>query len=703
MCAMICGCDVSPYKSAESRYDELVSATEDEDFERVGEILNRAGLLVQSRDEISLKYNHAVLWILQGKCSEASQILNEIVLDEKSLSPMDWSEPRKDLSSEMTVDDIFRLSYQALALAQECPFSAQAHHGVDDTQVLDYLYKAFDRGLDTSEQISSVIAENHPDCHDWIKDPQEKTSTPDAAIELFPNDFNSSADYVVCPGDGLWFKVALQSHNQLKAGFDLFPINRLAYLDESGQLRFAQFHVDVFDSIQENMQEMRPVIHFRQSLPVNLMDKTSEDKVTLDLPEFTAEKSGDYYIHLYPERNGEAVVRPHLDRQFDCRYQDDGKTYSQDLVLKPVLLKNNHSVRDLIFCPNRPDHYQFDLNSDQSAMITIETTDQRVKDPDFLSLLLNENRLSENNEIKFPNESHGSATVYYPEQSISKDSVYLLLIQVNALQNTAYHLELSAEDSLEYNIHIVKSSPCSGRNETVSETLNMQSQSEKTGILRYPFYQCERINRQIQPQFSRPDEIRRSKLKLHYFTQDPVKDGFVKLTHQIQQNDTNYLIETAQREDSIYRPAVTSSAFGLSKPLTSDTILSIETYPKGSGFMFLTEEPIENGDDDSDSGSSQNQNRESGKKDSNKDNTTSNHSSRDQASEEKTSLLGTGSDTQGTYSQPDQDSEGNQAHEFDPQSMERDHIDALLDTIEQGEHYIPLGGRQKVSVSDKKW
>ena len=63
---------------------------------------------------------------------------------------------------------------------------------------------------------------------------------------------------------------------------------------------------------------------------------------------------------------------------------------------------------------------------------------------------------------------------------------------------------------------------------------------------------------------------------------------------------------------------------------------------------------------------------------------------------------GDGNDTKGNESTPSTTKNGN-ANLFDPQKTERDHIDALLDAIEQGDFYVPIPGSIPLSIPDKNW
>ncbi|MBQ9394864.1 MAG: hypothetical protein IJU23_05035 [Proteobacteria bacterium] len=716
----LCGCGES--ENIDSKINAMKQAVGSKDFQKAEQILDEAETGIFASDFHVLEYNRAVIRILSGKCSEASELLENVYKTYSEQHAIEQSVLRGDASenaySEKEKQERAFLSrvHLAMALADLCPSQpSMPHDDASYREILVNLYTAHTLGLDVRSQIETVTRLWIPDCSTFIPEAQKAASSHENALELETID---AQDLVVCR-EGVWLRYHLRAHEVLTPSLELKPLTRTVWLDDSSRLPFAQFHADIHLASANGTVQNPPVLSYAQPIPTTIPDAEAYESIAIDLPDFVPKADGVYYVHLYTVDNGEANVYVTGTRRVDCRFIDDEATWTSNLRQKTVRLHANDHLERLTLCPTRPDKFSFTLEPGQEAFVSIHVLNAEDATPHIPQLnftVLDEterelNYFGKTTEEGMETDMETEAWFFQyrdsvPEEMLKAGSPFYVLVKNVTPQLHEYSLEIDNKrepKAAEYMIQMSASQPCSAEDRTMPLKLK---DIEKTKVVSLPpFWTCPGQTIYFAPETD--IDILRTKTNLVFMSNQTLSTSDVQLSSimKVENDEHEYPVETGEKTDSYQTPEQFVLSSGLSKPMTRSTLIKESITDKTAGFSLLSvtlsDEDDQKKEDSSDSKDDKKDDRKQ-QHDKTKKQDTPNKSP-DKPSESPATPQGAGTDTSGEESQPDEKADGNKAAKYDPTQNDIDHIDALLDDIERGNFYVPLSGSEHDRITDKDW
>lgn len=713
------GCEISGAGNIDSQISAMKHAVSTKDFQKAHEILDNAESGIFTSDPHILEYNRAVIEILSGSCSEASERLKKIYENyaEKydKETPLLNSSQDKEIYSEKEQQEraFFSQVHLAMALAELCPVQTSTPDDTTYREILMNLFTAYTLGLDVRSQIETVTRLWIPDCSTFIPESQKSASVLENALELETND---TTELTVCH-EGVWLKYKLRAHEILKPSLKLKPLNRTVWLDDSSRLPFSQLHLDLHIASANGTVQSSPLRTFEQPLPAAVPSSESYESISLELPDFVPKIDGTYYVHLYTIDNGEAIVYGTGTRHADCRHIDDEITWTSDLEQKTVSIQGDNHFERLTLCPARPDRYAFELEPGQKAFFSVQVTSTEETDPSLPKLKFDIRDESDRELNIYGNSSDGEikteAWIFQyrdsvPQETLKTGSPFYVLVQNITQEKQKHYLSIeNVEDSkaLEYQIQMAVSRPCTAHEPPKTIPLNLKDIEKTRTISLPPFWSCPGQTIYIAPKTD--IEILRTKTTLEFHSNQSFLEGDIKFSSimKVENDEHEYPVETGEKTESYQTPAQFVHSSVLNKPMTRSTLIKESISSNQSGFSLISVSLNDDDDQKKDDSSDSKDDKKEDKKeqhDKTKKQDTPNKSP-DKPSESPATPQGAGTDTSGEESQPDEKADGSKAAKYDPTQNEIDHIDALLDDIERGNFYVPLSGSENERVTDKDW
>lgn len=683
---------------AEKQFEEAKTCIEMQNYDEALDILEHASDKTL-HDKTILAYNKAVVHILNGSCDTAIRELNAMIHAESILGLSQYAQNN-------TSDDessVLAQFYLAMTIATLCPtLPSSIPTEENDKKALEYLAHASSHGGNYRNLIGQIYQNRVPDCKSFIPITQPDASSPQNAYPL-QNLQTSFFSFILCPREGNWFAFQARKHEIFHLAFTIHALQRQFWLDDSSRLPFIKMHVDIYQSDSNPSTLPSPIASFTQPLPKT--PPKDEDFLQLNLHFGSIEipENGRYLTHFYTEDNGEAFVIPKITKIINCEYIDDIHTYDDQLKQQKVVLKNNTYLTNLVFCPNRPDIYEFSLTPGQSALIAISSDSSSLYQQDALYVEL-ENSKRQKIPIKLNNIQPDTQASLFIAPSIDdyRHGIFIYLKNTQNI-NSTYLLSLSSNlnsDETNYTLAYATSHDCS-KTDDVTQNIDFYNDTEPVFVP--PEWICPNQNFYYTITQPSGDGMTNAKFITQILSQSPIAPENVSLnTMLIYPNDNQkYLSESAivLPQTSWIAPHAIN-AYILQKPILHNAQIQLNSTTHG--FVLSTAIP-------SQEKSSNTQNKQD-KKDSKNDDDGQNKSKNEnkpsqdpqKPSNTPATPQGDGNDTNGNESTPSTTENGN-ANLFDPQKTERDHIDALLDAIEQGDFYVPIPGSIPLSIPDKNW
>ena len=649
------------------------------------------------------EYNAAVIDLFSGDCTNTHAVFDRLLKKYKN--------SREDLPTQ---DFIARL-HLAISFAELCPNGTDPATAYTLEQSLAHLYQTNEMGIPVKDTILSVIGQWLPPCKDSIPDWQSMASDPGHALDI---NMVLGQELTICP-EGVWLKAQARNHESWSARFNMTPLDRKVWPDDSSKLPFSQLQFDLYDHEPDTQPSIPPTVHFEQPFSHLMPQPSDYTKQTLELSNVEFQKDSIHYIHLYTKDNGEMRLKINYAKEMDCHYIDDLQTYSSDLKPISLTLNPDQTIDGLLLCPSRPDHFIITIEPGQYALITIhenitssddKSTPQHIEKSvlDPSGTLLKKNSIppegtaqtDQNNHIIFIDNP------IHPDQNNGQGMAQeYILIHNDDNQPRQYHPVLQlpqGSGSLQYAISLTLSTKCP--NNQKAQTIPLGAITQTSLVQTPPLWVCPSHSITYIPQLPQETPILRAKTEHTFISGMPMRSGDVAFS--------SFLMEDSQQEELVVEHGKAESddsrhrfCHSLGKPITPDMRFKSDTQHSIQGFSIVTVTLNEDDESPDDSKESKEESRKQDKKDRHDENQKQDNPNKspDKPSETKASAKGAGQDAQGNDSTPDEQAEGNKAHRFDKEQFEREQIDDLLDSIENGHYYVPLSGDVENPQSDKDW
>ncbi len=713
-------CEDSWFTSQETLQTDIEQAIAKKDFAQAAKSLHRARQLAKSDSLDIIEYNEAILDIVSGNCETARDRLQTLLTEHNQNHRIPETGSNLDIP-QTTHENVFAARlHQALAIALQCPTNQSAQPGTNMPLILEHMYQAYFNGLDTRDQITKLLIDSEPPCAAFVSEAQGFTNnTAETAIEIVAGDIEQQASYVLCPQTGLWFNTHIRAHETLTGTIEMKPLPRSMALDDSSSLPYAQFHIDIFDTAISESGQSQPVASYTQPLPDFIPGAEDYQKLTLNLPAFTANHASNILIHLYPEHFGEGTCRIHIQHTANCDKLDDSATYTNDL--KPIIypLISGIEPRQFLLCPTRPDTFEIEIPASHYTLIGMVPLDSDALQDNAIQMrLINANGQElhsiPDTEGNLPGD-HSAYMTIRPTQTQTQESdessapIWILVHNAEA-SSQKYQLIIgdnTQQMPVRYELFRADSSPCLPDDAQTTPTISLDEIQDKKSIQLPPVWICPDTEQTYRPEFSGQTDTLRVHTHAHFLSPDSLHadDVMLQALMQLPDDDRAYLVEDGTPTESPWGKIANMHSESLKKPFTADTRIRISTSKAISGFSIIDFSLPDDKQSDNRSDKSEqdeNQKKQNKKEDKSKGNENENQSP-DKPSETKATPKGPGTDGQGDESTPDPNASGHKAAKYDPTAYERDHINALLDALEQGDKYVPLSGSIDSQSSDKDW
>ena len=548
-------------------------------------------------DDYIYQYNHAVISIFAGKCDEARKELEAMLI---KLEPSNEPQPQNlRVTSTDKEDQLNGQVHLGIAMAALCLANKETT-SVNYEDVLAHLYTASTYGIDLDDAIVEVIHRWIPSCESFMEPWQINASEPENALEL--SSINPQ-ELIICPS-GVWVKIQARNHETISSSFDLFPLPRQIWLDDSAKLPFSQLQVDVFDHFPTN-GDQDTVEQFSQPLPETLPPAEAYQTLNYKLRyvEFSADSV--HYIHLYTRINGELKLHFHYKKDANCAFIDDLTTYTPELESVVTQLDPDKPLSNLLLCPSRPDHFSFSLKHGQYALITVseQINDKQTNTPMANPLFQLYNQMgnliydSEDMEQDISNQTNvamfkvKSDIIENPkDQDIINE--YILIHNIsNEDENYIFSLALpDGTQSVEYRLALSLSHDCAAdkRSPTIPAALDTIEQTRSIQLP--PVWICPNDILTYRPTLPHNMQLLRAKAEHSFITGTPLlpKDVVFSSFLHISSNPMDFLVENALDAASKWDNEQLMHYQVLLKPITSDTVFKVTTSENGEGFSLLT-------------------------------------------------------------------------------------------------------------------
>ena len=709
----ICGCEDSLLSSQESLFSGIEQAIADKDYDTAAKRLKLARKLAKSDSVEIVEYNEAVLEILTHHCESATKRLEALLhIEDKDKHKFEFDMLDTETPDNPSENLFEARVHQALALAIRCAAADKPRSPQTTLDSLIHIYQAYFHGLDTREEISLMLQEAEPPCTDFVTNEQDQMATSINSPINLDDDLQSPHTHTICPQHGLWFKKHIRAHETLSGTIELDALERTLILDDSRSLPYAQFHIDITEPAQGN--EM-PVVRqtFVQPLPNDFPTADDYKSLSITLPPFTASVSNDYLIHVYPERLGEAQIHMHLSNMADCSKTDDGITYNESLDPVIVPLQSEDSPQEFLLCPTRPDTFELEIAAKQYTLVGMLPADQKLANDLQIQIVRRNGQAlpfvtAETGSLPQDSSSYTIIKPNVPKTSSESDALTTFILIYHAdSESETYQITFGNEklkQPLSYKLHRDDSTPCMPDAPEETIPVNLSEIDEKKIIMLPPSWVCSDSTRSYKPTLSKDTTALRVQVSEFFISGIALQPDDVKLQSfmQLPNDERIYLVENGSPMKSSWLNMVWAKS--LQKPLTADSLIRVTTSKTTSGFTQLAFTiPEDSQQDKSDKSSQDDKKQQQSQKEDESKGKDNENQSPEKPTETKATPKGPGTDGQGDESTPDENVKGDKAAKFDPAAYERDHIDALLDAIEQGNYYVPLSGEQDEKVSDKDW
>lgn len=694
--------------------DDIQAAVDARDYPLAHERLDAAKLYARtSADSQNITYNQALIAIYAGHCEEARHILKTLI-DDATGNHAPCIDPEQPfLSSNCQISDTLLEWYKAYAIALICPTSDAETIDPDNAHTaLGYLYALSERQPQLRHLIARIYDRMTPACSSFIDTKQQSNHAPERALSI--DELQTRHAFTLCASNDLWFSFQAQAHESLSIHVDMKPLPRTFRVDDSSLLPYTQLHIDIYRPSPN--QTLTLVESFDQPLPTMPPDKKDFERIQRTFHLSAFDTSGDYLIRMRPKDNGETQISLTFEKKYDCAWIDDPITYNHAQTPNLVDLSPDHPIPDaLILCPSRPDNYRFSLPPDSYGLVVFS-----AEKPEFnennLRLTIAENDMS---PTLFPSdttqETDSERFRYFFVKS-SDDSplppTAYLLIHNTQETDADYRLSaVSADTPIPYRVSLAVSSPCSEETTSTQSELDFSEMNDESATILPPRWLCEKSAHRLRPLLPPTRHTLNMRSHTIFIASKQVTANDFSVSARVTQppDQREWIAETASSHPLLSEEYATSPlyAYRLQKPLLHNTLFLFQTQ-SSAGFMQMTLS-VPPPDDEQDTANEQ-QKQEQKQQDPNKQEKNPSPDKNNQSespekpSETPATPRGAGTDTKGSESTPDETNDGdNQAHQFDPKQLERDHIDALLDEIERGNANIPLPGNINDATLEKDW
>lgn len=717
ICLLSCtGCHAAD--SSQEIIQNIAQDIDNQQFEAAHQKLEDDYFYTLSEDKPLLDYNHAVIDILSGKCEKAKAQL------EKQLKALEDQNFSSNFTMSTQSDDSVQKTrlHHALAIALVCPtVPSYIPNDADMETALSHLYQASSLGLNVRDDIAQILKTWIKPCHTFIPESLKEATNPEKAIAVGPS---RDSEIVLCH-DGLWFKFEARQNEIIKAKFTLKPLDRKVWMDESSQLPFTQFHADMHMAPNQGERFTSPSFQFEQPLPIYPPAPEDYETQILQTPEIQVEKTGNYFLHLYTQKNGEARVIVSFEKLIDCGAIDDTVTYNSALEQTPVSLETTPFVEFLTLCPERPDVFSFTIAPEQFALIYISSPSPHLSNLDFLQIHIQNDKgeeipqyaqeLTQDHPSRI-DKSQPYYILFSPHQTEAQNKeapTYPAFILIHNPTQEVEHATLnlrihSPHEPMAYAISYTESHPCDEAQETLSRPLNLKDIEQTKSFAPLPVWTCPGTRMVHHPVFPPNTHVLRVKTDAHFLATTPVRKDDFQLSSYLhsEAEHRDFIIENGGHAEIHWDPMTYVMARQLQKPMSQDTRIQTTISSENSGFVWLNVTLNDDNSEDTNDSKKQNKPTQNAQKKDQRDNANKQNTpnkSPEKPSETPAVPQGPGTDTQGDESTPDPNTKSQKASKLDLKQHEKDNIDALLDAIENGNLYVPMSGQKKSDKALKQW
>lgn len=685
-------------------------------------------------DWLTIAYNRAIVDVMRGNCDHAKQSIDAVFKEENILQltsayPSATEFLKSFTNRYPTYNEQLAHLHSAYAAAILCPNNPAPGILPLESFILaaKHIYQAILNGYDARNFLSLLLSTNIRDCHAFIPPEQGNHSTPQTAIDLHKK-HGSAFSFTLCPPEGIWMTFHARKYEQLALNLSLAPINRMFFIDDSVRLPYIGLQVDVYAGDNNGTLNATPIHTYQQNLPDYPPTLEEFKKLDLQLPPFEIFQTGQYYIHFYTKDHGEAVITPSFKRSTNCQQIDDNKTYTQDLMPIAIDIDDKSEIHSLTLCPNRPDTFRFQLNARQSGLIAINSKNPQLSDGKIIDVAIS----NKNHQKLLKIDSH-SATLKTPDSNTPTYKIftkkllnsdgsditlnsYFILLENSDSDTQSYELNIAttdAVDSLDYQLAMSKSHPCppqTSQQSHVELSINANATNPSEPIILPPTWICPENTVRIKPILPPAIQQANTQISLHMLSHNPIPIQNLTLETLIPLPPDNREYRSELATTSIsddWNAPFPIISYTLQKLILQQSHIQLSVAKQTQGFMLMSALPVANQSSNDDDSSKEDKKDKKNSDNSQKDKSQQQNApdnSPQQRSQSPATPHGPGSDTQGHESTPQEQNLPNpQAHSYAPEQTSRDHIDALLDAIEEGEYVVPIPGKHNETTQNKNW
>lgn len=727
-CAAACGNPA--FQSEETQFENFESAVRRNDYDAAMRVLDDAQPHAKTEDDVQIiEYNKAVTEIFAGKCGDAVKRMKAMLEDEKSRHVTEYSQT--PLLYDKMPHDIHMGAHHIIAVGLLCPMRPfPAPSQADFEEAVYHLTHIVQNGGDMRNLLSLAYMKRFEPCKSFVSPNEPKNYSYETAFSIIGL-HGVTGEFTLCPGSGRWFRFYVRQHEIISLFLKLRALSRTFWIDDSSRLPYARIHVDVYKVPDAGAPLGKPIDSYAAPIPDELPSPNDFIflRQQLDTPSMEVPETGEYLVHFYTEDNGEARITPVFNHWFNCEYIDDLKSYTKDFVQIPMTLTPDQTLFEQHLCPTRPDLYKVELEPKQTAIVSLRSTDPTLLD-DPLSIRITDSRgrafkaISAENGSSLPDDAHHSPHFEIFKGKFQKSrifdeyyyTVHLLVENDLAVDDT---LSVSIESKgnsrgLKHDIAMRKSVVCDKghKPQTIELPMPLDTLNHDDMLFLTPQWLCPGDVARYKPTLPADESSYKATVYANVISENPTGDGdFEFSAHVILPPDSQaFISETSVQTPSAYWQAPHDMLdFNLLKPLLPNTRISLQMRGQNQGFVLTAVAPQTPKNKQDDQENSQ-ENQEDRQQDPNKrDKNPSKDENTPTPDPEKPSDTpatpqGQGTETEGNEStpKPEDYSEGN-AHRFDPNQVERDYVDALLDAIEQGQLEMPIQGQTHEKLPQKDW
>lgn len=734
-------CHESAFPSDETQFERFERAIDKEDFSTAMRLLDDAALNAQSQhDEQIVEYNKAITEILSGKCDDAVARMKSLI--ENATEQRSTTFPHYPIPNDKISHDIHLGAHYLIATGLLCPtrpFPAPSQEKIEEA--IQHLIHLIQYGEDHRNLLNFAYAMLFSPCQTFISADEPKNNTYESALSL-AGTRGIVKEFTLCPNMDRWFSFQARQHEFLSLFLKLRAIERTFRIDDSSRLPYSHIQVVLYKAPAPGEKLGAPLATYEMPAPPEppAPDDPTFLRHQLEIPPIETSETGTYLVQFRTKDNGEARVTPVFTKKVNCAYSDDDSTYTPDFVQIPVKLKQGSSLTMQVICPSRPDLYQISLEPHQSVIVSLRSTDPKliedavaiaVKDRFGRSYTANQPADRDASDSKRDNSSidpHNSKgkirrfDVFKGSfrRSLSFEEYFYtlhILIENDLDTPNTVDLTLSSTDKfhgIRHSVTMNASLPCgkSHAPRVIERTLPLDKLNRDEVYFVPPEWLCPDDIVRYTPTLPATEKLFSATLQTSVIGRRAIPQNDFSLAAYITLPPDNkpFLAEASvQKTSSDWRGPHELFDYTLQKPMMQHTIIELEMQAHAQGFTFTTITPPSAGEDRESENQKQEKNEEKRQQDPNKRD--KNPSKDDNAptpdpekpSETPQTPQGQGDDTEGNESTPSPDAGEGKAHQFDPNQTERDYVDTLLDSIEQGQLEMPIQGQTHEKFPKKDW